>query len=250
MNSQNLDKYHIILASQSPRRREILSRMGLPFTVLPASDREITEETEPARIVEALSSHKAAEVYEKLRQAERGGSATASMPSPEGSSADHFRSGETAPLFVIGADTVVVIDGQILGKPEDPEDAARMLGLLSGRSHSVLTGVTLIREESDGSRMHIFHEETQVFFRELREEEIAAYIASGEPMDKAGSYGIQGFGGAFVEHIAGDYDNVVGFPYARFLRESEAFLNPGGRKTNSQDQMDDLSEGDSHASDL
>ena len=150
------------------------------------------------------------------------------------------------PFFVIGADTVVVIGGEILGKPEDPAHAAKMLRLLSGASHEVLTGVCLIAEmpaprgasagtegpgetpgDSCAIRERIFFERTKVHFRELTEEEIADYVAGGEPMDKAGAYGIQGKAGAFVEYIEGDYDNVVGFPLARFLEESEAFLASG-----------------------
>ena len=203
MNGSSLRDLNIILASQSPRRRELLARTGLSFTVHPASDKEVTEETEPARIVEALAAHKAREVYEKVYE-----------------NAAH-------PLLVIGADTVVVIHGQILGKPESREHAAEMLRLLSGASHEVLTGVCLIEESlgaEGGITAHerIFHECTRVFFRKLTEEEIRGYIASGEPMDKAGAYGIQGLASVFVDHIEGDYDNVVGFPLTRVMKEAEA----------------------------
>ena len=221
MNENLLKKFDIILASQSPRRRELLGRTGLSFTIRPASDREVTEETEPAKIVEALAAHKANEVYGKLL-GERSLENVLAEASPVSCGTP------SRPLFVIGADTVVVINGQILGKPESPEHAAEMLRMLSGAQHEVLTGVCLIREEPGAGkntvRTHIFHECTKVFFRSLTEEEISSYIASGEPMDKAGAYGIQGLAGVFVDHIEGDYDNVVGFPLTRILGEAEAFL--------------------------
>ena len=221
MNENLLKKFDIILASQSPRRRELLGRTGLSFAIRPASDREVTEETEPAKIVEALAAHKANEVYGKLL-GERSLENVLAEASPVSCGTP------SRPLFVIGADTVVVINGQILGKPESPEHAAEMLRMLSGAQHEVLTGVCLIREEPGAGkitvRTHIFHECTKVFFRDLTEEEIASYIASGEPMDKAGAYGIQGLAGVFVDHIEGDYDNVVGFPLTRILGEAEAFL--------------------------
>ncbi len=200
---KSLTDHRIILASQSPRRRELFSRTGLSFEIRPASDKEFTEETEPWRVVEALAAHKAHEVFEKLRK-------------------------ETAPkpLFVIGADTIVVCDSRILGKPVDEEDAAEMLRLLSGRSHEVMTGVCLIAESAgpQGFRERIFHEVTQVRFRALTDEEIQSYIATGEPMDKAGAYGIQGSAGIFVEALEGEYNNVVGFPLDRILKEIDAFL--------------------------
>ena len=222
MSGTELNEFEIILASQSPRRREILGRTGLSFAVHPASDREVTEETEPARIVEALAAHKAREVYEKVSR-ERAEACALSEASPLACGTP------PRPLFVIGADTVVVIGGQILGKPESPARAAEMLRLLSGASHEVLTGVCLIAEKPAACE-RIFHERTRVFFRTLSEEEIASYVATGEPMDKAGAYGIQGRAGIFVDHIEGDYDNVVGFPLTRVLREAEALLAPAAEE--------------------
>ena len=215
MNGSTLKDLNIILASQSPRRRELLSRTGLSFEILPASDKEVTEETEAGRIVEALAAHKAREVYGKVCEKRADECASVVCTAPQ------------KPLLVIGADTVVVIRGQILGKPESPEHAAEMLRLLSGTSHEVLTGVCLIEENAGAEGKvtayeRIFHECTRVFFRELTEEEIRGYIASGEPMDKAGAYGIQGLAGVFVDHIEGDYDNVVGFPLTRVMKEAEA----------------------------
>ena len=216
---KSLTDHRIILASQSPRRRELFSRTGLPFEIRPASDKEFTEETEPWRVVEALAAHKAHEVFEKLRK-ERAEACSFAEASPVACGT------APKPLFVIGADTIVVCDSRILGKPEDEEDAAEMLRLLSGRSHEVMTGVCLIAESAgpQGFRERIFHEVTQVRFRALTDEEIQSYIATGEPMDKAGAYGIQGSAGIFVEALEGDYDNVVGFPLDRILKETDAFL--------------------------
>ncbi len=221
MNGNTLKDLDIILASQSPRRRELLQRTGLSFEIFPASDREVTEETEAGRIVEALAAHKAREVYGKVCE-KRASACACAEASPVSCGT------LPKPFLVIGADTVVAIRGQILGKPESPEHAAEMLRLLSDASHEVLTGVCLIEESkgADGgitARERIFHECTRVFFRKLMEEEIWDYIASGEPMDKAGAYGIQGLAGVFVDHIEGDYDNVVGFPLTRVMKEAEAF---------------------------
>ena len=172
----------IILASQSPRRRELLGQMGFTdFIIRPAQGEEIADPSlSPARLVEALSRQKALEV--------------ASSAAPED--------------LVIAADTVVAIDGQVLGKPHSQEEALSMLSRLSGREHTVYTGVTVCR----GEEISTDHAATQVKFRSLTEQELLSYIATGEPMDKAGSYGIQGLGGLLVEGIQGDYSNVVGLP--------------------------------------
>lgn len=124
--------------------------------------------------------------------------------------------------MVIGADTLVAVDGQILGKPADPKDAAEMLRRLSGRRHQVYTGVTLYHHSQGRTRQHTFHECTQVWFYSMTEEEISWYISTGEPMDKAGAYGIQGLGSRFVKAIEGDYSNVVGLPVARLYQELKA----------------------------
>ncbi len=177
----------IILASQSPRRRELLTQIGLTFRVLaPGADETVPAGTPPAETVEELSRRKAA--------------AAAAL---EG----------TEPL-IIAADTVVALGDKVLGKPRGEEDAFAMLSALSGREHRVCTGVTVTR----GGRTVIFHETTAVRFRPLPAEDIAAYIATGEPMDKAGAYGIQGRGALLVERIAGDYGNVVGLPLFRLGR--------------------------------
>ena len=193
----------IILASQSPRRRELLAQMGVPqFEVVPALGEEIASPgLSPAQLVEVLSRQKAEEV--------------AVQAGPDD--------------VVIAADTVVAVDGAVLGKPRDPADAARMLSLLSGRAHTVYTGVTVRR----GTFSRTAHEATQVRFRPLTQSEISAYIATGEPMDKAGAYGIQGRGCALVEGIDGNYHNVVGLPtclLAGMLRQVGIDVLTGGQE--------------------
>lgn len=175
----------IVLASQSPRRRELLERMGLrDFRVLaPAIDETEPDGTPPEVLVCGLSARKARAVARQI--------------GPE--------------TLVLAADTVVALDRQILGKPKDGRDAERMLAALSGRTHQVYTGVTLRR----GAREETRYEVTQVRFRTLCEEDIRRYVATGEPMDKAGAYGIQGYGALLVEEICGDYCNVVGLPVFR-----------------------------------
>lgn len=178
----------IILASQSPRRRELLGQMGISdFIIRPAQGAEVVDPAlSPAELVEELSRQKALEV-----------SATA-------------QAGD----LIIAADTVVAVDGRVLGKPHSRDEAVEMLTALSGRSHTVYTGVTVRR---DGEAL-TEHEATAVRFRPLTPAEIAAYAATGEPMDKAGSYGIQGYGALLVEGIEGDYFNVVGLPVCRLGR--------------------------------
>jgi len=176
---------NIILASQSPRRRELLRRIGIrDFTVRPAAGEEAMDAgLAPAPLVESLSRRKAEEV--------------AASCGPDD--------------LVIAADTVVSIDDRMLGKPRDRAEAAQMLSRLSGRTHTVYTGVTVLQ----GRRRLTEHEATAVRFRLLTRAEIDAYIATGEPMDKAGAYGIQELGGLLVEGIDGDYFNVMGLPICR-----------------------------------
>ncbi len=175
----------LILASQSPRRRELLERMGLTqFEIRPAVGEEIASpDLTPAQLVEELSRQKAQE--------------TALTAGAED--------------VIIAADTVVAADGRVLGKPHTPEEAREMLRFLSGRTHTVYTGVTVRR----GEQVLTQHEATNVLFRPLTEQEVGAYVATGEPMDKAGAYGIQGRGCVLVEGIQGDYYNVMGLPVCR-----------------------------------
>ena len=177
---------NIVLASGSPRRRELLTQAGIEYTVDPADIEEVTTETLPAKVVEDLSRQKALAVWKK-HQGEK----------------------------VLAADTVVAFDDKILGKPADEEDAFRMLAELSGRVHQVYTGVTIVDENGN---INTFSECTEVTMYDNSEESIRAYIASKEPMDKAGAYGIQGLGAVLVEKINGDYNNVVGLPLARVYR--------------------------------
>ncbi len=177
----------IILASQSPRRRELLERMGIfAFEVIPARGEEVVRPgLAPARLVEELSRQKCDEV---------------AAAHPE--------------ALVIAADTVVSIDERILGKPRSPAAAAEMLCVLSGREHIVYSGLTV----RCGSQAFTEHEATSVRFRTLSDGEIERYVDTGEPMDKAGAYGIQGYGSVLVEGISGDYYNVVGLPVCRLAR--------------------------------
>lgn len=178
----------MILASQSPRRRELLKLIADRFNVIPANGEEyIPAGTSPRDAVVLLSQQKAREIYS-------------------------LYSGET----VIAADTVVAIDGVILGKPHSEKEAADMLRQLSGREHYVYTGVCVIYPNGEISS---FAEETRVEFFPLSEQEIADYVATGDPMDKAGAYGIQGRGALLVKGINGDYYNVMGLPVGRLYRE-------------------------------
>lgn len=171
----------IILASASPRRRELLTQMGLSFRVVVAHiDEHMERPLAPPALVEAISRAKAMAVRAQVG------------PGP----------------IIIAADTVVALEGTLLGKPTDEADARRMLSLLSGRQHQVYTGFTVLQGENIVSQS----EETLVSFRSLSDGEMGRYIATGEPMDKAGAYGIQGLGSLLVEGIRGDYFNVMGLP--------------------------------------
>lgn len=174
----------LILASGSPRRRQLLEQLGLTFTVRSSDvDESVSPGLTPAQVVESLSARK--------------GEAVAQLSQP----------GD----LILSADTVVALEGAILGKPRSREEAAAMLSALSGRTHQVYTGVTLLQ---DGRRL-TGHEVTAVTFRPLSPEEIAAYVSTGEPMDKAGAYGIQGLGALLAERLEGDYFNVMGLPLCR-----------------------------------
>ncbi|MBI3912097.1 MAG: septum formation inhibitor Maf [Armatimonadetes bacterium] len=178
----------LVLASVSPRRQELLRLLGLPFSIDPSR----VEEQLPARTPnpEALA----------VRLAEE---------KAHGVAAHH------PGALVIGADTIVVVDDHVLGKPMDEEDAAAMLRALSGRTHAVITGLALVDTRQTPWQVATAAERTEVRFRHLAEEEIRAYVATGEPMDKAGAYAIQGRGAILIEGINGDYPNVVGLPLTR-----------------------------------
>lgn len=182
---------HIILGSASPRRRELLGQAGIPFEVIVSDEEEVMEKAEPQQVVQGLAAAKAKAVAGRV----------------EGDA------------LVIGADTVVALDGEILGKPGDEQDAVSMLEALQGRTHQVYTGVALVKKEGDEQRLHVFYERTEVTMYPMSRQEILDYVATGEPMDKAGAYGIQGRAGIFIKGICGDYNNVVGLPIGRLYRE-------------------------------
>lgn len=172
----------LILASGSPRRKELLSLFHIPFTVVPADvDETMDPANAPCEEVARLSAKKARAVKREPGD------------------------------VVIAADTIVVCEGKVLGKPKSEENAYQMLSLLSGRDHQVMTGCTVLR----GEKCETFTEVTDLHFRTLSEREIRAYIASGEPMDKAGAYGIQGGAALFCRRMEGDYYNVMGLPVCR-----------------------------------
>ena len=197
----------IILASASPRRRELLTQIGLDFDIVVSETEEKITSTEPAKVVEELSAQKAEAVWEKL--------AVSGVFEPEQTSGEITM---TDPL-VLGADTVVACDGKILGKPADTEDAVAMLTMLQGRGHEVYTGVTILYEENGERKTLTFHEKTIVHFYPMTDAQIREYVATGDPMDKAGSYGIQGFCARYIRGIEGDYNNVVGLPVGRVYQE-------------------------------
>lgn len=183
----------VILASASPRRREILKNAGIDFEIATSNaDETLDPSLEPRRLSRILSRRKAEAVAQKYMNA-----------------------------VIIAADTFIVFRGRLLGKPKDAPDARRMLRMLSGKTHSVITGYTILDTKS-GKRVSA-SEETRVTFHRLPDEEIDWYIATGEPMDKAGAYGIQGKAAVFVRKIDGDYLNVVGLPLAALVRKLRRF---------------------------
>jgi septum formation protein len=190
----------LILASASPRRRELLAQAGYDFDVQPSSLTESRRPEEDAiRFATRLAREKAEEVF-------------ASRPA----------AALAEPAIVLGADTVVVCDGEVMGKPADPADAERMLLLLAGRTHQVVTGVAVVWGSSSPPSIEVAVELTQVTMRTLSPEEVSRYVATGEPMDKAGAYAIQGYAGRWIPRISGCYFNVVGLPLALVATMLEA----------------------------
>lgn len=192
--------YRLILASESPRRKEIMEQMGINFETIPSHMKEDITKEDPSELVKTLASLKAGEVAARLKY-------------------------ERDNLIIIGADTVVYHNGHILGKPRDRDDAVRMLKEISGDVHNVYTGVSIIirRTEPDKSNGRdeniVFSVKTQVAVKQLTMDEIEDYVDSGEPYDKAGAYAIQGRFGIYIKELHGDYYNVVGFPIARIYEE-------------------------------
>lgn len=185
-----------VLASGSPRRKELLEQLGLTFEISSAHGEEIITKTVPSDIVRELSRQKADEVADGY--------------------ADTYKNDT---CVIIGADTIVAYENQIMGKPRDNGDAVRMLTQLAGDTHQVYTGVTLVVLENGGRRTLTFHEKTDVQMYPMTTEQIQAYVATGEPADKAGAYAIQGRCAAYIKGINGEYNNVVGLPVARLMQE-------------------------------
>ena len=212
---QKEQNVRLVLASASPRRRELLSQIGLEFTVMPSKKEENAKATEAGALVQELSRQKAVDIWEQLSGGQ-GQNPDADQEQISEETQEPNLNGKQQPeLLVVGADTVVCCEGKILGKPHSREAAAEMLTALQGRSHEVYTGVTLYSQ----SETVTFFECTQVEFYPMTEVEISEYIDSKEPMDKAGAYGIQGLGARFVKGIRGDYNNVVGLPVGRLYQE-------------------------------
>ncbi len=197
MQQEESIRLPIVLASASPRRRELLAQIGLDFTVQPAEGEEVITGTRPEQIVKELADQKARQVAAQQQK----------------------------PCLVIGADTIVACDGRILGKPADEAHALEMLTLLQGRTHSVFTGVAVYvaRPETGLRQTALFAEETKVHMYPASREELISYIATGEPMDKAGAYAIQGLSAVLIRSIEGDYNNVVGLPVARLYQHIKAY---------------------------
>jgi septum formation protein len=204
----------LVLASASPRRRELLSQAGYSFEVHPADIPEDPYPNEdPIAYVTRLAREKAEAVYNELStSSESDHPELMGAPGPDSGTweATNLNPPQFSPLAVLGADTTVTLDSHILGKPSDPADAARMLRLLSGRAHRVITGVALVTANST----EVAAEVTAVHFLTPSDQEIAAYISTGEPMDKAGAYAIQGRAARWIPRIEGCYFNVVGLPIA------------------------------------
>ena len=173
-----------VLASASPRRRELLTQIGIPFRICLSKKEEESSQKKPGDIVKELSYTKAKDVFDQGNQ----------------------------DAVVIGADTIVVYDEQVLGKPKDEEDAYKMIKMLQGKTHQVYTGVSVIWRQDNSIQVSSFYAVTDVELYGMSEEEIRAYIATNEPYDKAGGYAIQGYFARYVKKIQGDYNNVVGLP--------------------------------------
>ncbi len=192
----NLDK-PLILASKSPRRQKLLRQLGFEFEVMPADidEDDFTDGIDPELHVKDLSLKKAEFIAHKINK----------------------------PAIILGSDTIVVLDGTIMNKPVDKEDAVRMLNMLNGKTHTVYTGIALVDAETGRSSIAV--QKTNVTFRTLAADEIWAYAETGSPLDKAGAYGIQDdFGAVFVEHINGCYYNIVGLPLVLFYSTLKKFL--------------------------
>lgn len=192
--------YKVILASASPRRRELLAQIGMDFKVIISKADENISEPAPEQLVMKLSDIKAMAVYE-----------------------EHGIEDEAT--IILGADTVVAFDGKVLGKPKDTQQAKEMLSMLSDNTHQVFTGVTILYKKQGGLKSETFYDKTTVYTYPISDKEIDEYIMTGEPMDKAGGYGIQGIGAKFIKKIDGDYNNVVGLPVSKIYQKIKEIEN-------------------------
>lgn len=181
----------IILASQSPRRKELLKQIGVQFICMPSELDEIITKVNPEDVVKELSFQKANDIASKIDYS----------------------------AIIIGADTIVALEDKILGKPINENNAKQMLQSLQGRMHQVYTGITVIIKNEQSIDNIIFAEQTNVYMYPMSESQIEDYVATGEPLDKAGAYGIQGIFAKYIQKIEGDYNNVVGLPIARLYQE-------------------------------
>ncbi len=200
------DKFTLVLGSQSPRRKELLSWINIPFKILTADLDEISHETDPSDVAVDLASQKARAVFAR----------TEDLVFP----------------FVISSDTIVVLDGKIYGKPKDREEARVILSELSDRTHDVITGVSfMFKDKNTGKvREHLFFDKTEVTFNEITKDLMDAYIATGDSLDKAGAYGIQGPSLTFISKVNGSYSNVVGFPLDKIVGELKIILGDNWRE--------------------
>ena len=193
-------KLTVVLASASPRRTELLEQGNIKHVVMPSHCEEVITSQVPSQVVEELSVQKAEDVYQQ------------------------YETKNTGDFLVIGSDTVVAADGTILGKPKDKEQAYQMISMLQGKAHQVYTGVTLLIKKDGKKIRKTFHECSDVHVYPMSKEEIREYIATGEPMDKAGAYGIQGAFGVYICGIEGDYNTIVGLPLARVYQEMKKYI--------------------------
>lgn len=206
MESDNLKrKYMLILGSQSPRRKELLSWINIPFKIVTADLDEVSTEEDPADVAIDLASQKAHAVFTKL--------------------------GQTDYPFVISSDTIVVLDGKIYGKPKDKNEARVILSELSDRTHQVITGVSFLFKDinTNKTREHLFFDSTEVTFNQITNDLMDAYIETDDSLDKAGAYGIQGPSLTFISKVNGSYSNVVGFPLDKIVSELKIILGDSWR---------------------
>lgn len=185
----------LILASGSPRRKELLEKRGYEFDIIKAVKDECTDKTKPADVVKDLSLSKAREVFDRILDEKL----------------------YEKPFQVLGSDTIVAFGDVILGKPVDRDDAKRMIQMIQNNNHQVYTGVAIIKMEELGETVVSFAEKTEVYVKPMTESEIEAYVATGECDDKAGAYGIQGVFGQYIDHIEGDLSNVIGLPVDKVI---------------------------------